>query len=144
VNILVDGNPAELEIGPVPDKPPSVDYFFYAPPDETIIVIQTETWNPSEIEEGARDENLGVRLENITITESGRPVRYTLVEAAAPLPYYPQPRWYYDPGTHHLADLWPIYMAETGMERKAMLALALPIVLLALLSIVAGWRALGR
>jgi hypothetical protein len=144
VRILVDGNPVELEIDPATGQRPSVDYHFFMPPDPTTIVIESETWNPSEIQEGGRDEKLGVRLEAIAITENGQPRDYALVEATAPPSYYPQPRWYYDPATHHPADLWAVYMAETGMSRRAMLALALPIALISLTSILIGWLVLRR
>jgi hypothetical protein len=109
----------------------------------TAITIQSDTWNPSTLQEGARNENLGVKLESIAIAQEGRPFLNDLVEAMPPPPYYPQHRWYYDPGTHHFADLWPVYMAETGMGRKSMLALGLPIVALAALLIFFGWRGLN-
>ena len=76
------------------------------------------------------------------MTDASRPMKLRLVEALKAPPYYPQPRWYYDPGTHHLADLWFVYMAETGMGRKVMLALGLPVVIVGLLCVVFGWRGL--
>ena len=64
-------------------------------------------------------------------------------DLAAP-PYYAQPRWYYNPATHFLADLWPVYLLEMGMGRKTMLALALPIIALGMLCLGAGWFGLAR
>jgi hypothetical protein len=108
----------------------------------TRLTLRSDTWNPSKIQEGGRDEELGVMLESVEVSGRSQPGRYAIVEALPPPPYYPQPRWYYDPGTHHPADLWPIYMAETGMGRKAMAALGLPFMLLGVTAIALGWRGL--
>jgi hypothetical protein len=126
----------------VKDSPISTDYEVPLPPGTARLVIQSDTWNPSKLQEGGRDEDLGVRLESITVTEAGRPVSYRLVESLKAPAYYPQPRWYYDPGTHHPADLWFVYMPETGMGRKAMLALGLPVLATGLLCVAVGWRKL--
>src|SRR2546422_11012928 len=97
------------------------------------------------LRKGGRREDLGARGESIPVPDAGRPVTPRRAGALKAPPYYPQPRWYYDPGTHHLADLWFVYMAETGMGRKAMLALGLPVVIVGLLCVVLGWRGLrGR
>jgi hypothetical protein len=95
------------------------------------------------LQKGGRNEDLGVMVERITATEGGQPRSYSLVESLSAPAYYPQPRWYYDPGTHHPSDLWLTYMAETSMGKKAMLALALPIVLIALLCVWFGRKSLG-
>jgi hypothetical protein len=81
-------------------------------------------------------------LQSITLTQNGRTLPNTLSEALPPPAYYPQPRWYYDPGTHFLADLWPVYLVSTGMGSKATLALALPLLAVSFSLIFFGWRLL--
>ena len=142
VTILVDGAPTAVSPAPVPDQPITTDYTFTMQNRPTTLTIQSDTWNPSTVQEGGRDEDIGVKVESMSIIQEGRPFLNDLVEAMPAPPYYPQPRWYYDPGTHHFADLWPIYMAETGMGRKSMLALGLPFVALGVLLVFFGRRGL--
>ncbi|MFL5732615.1 MAG: hypothetical protein ACJ78Q_05380 [Chloroflexia bacterium] len=140
VSILVNGSPTQAQAIPVKDRPISTDYTFPLPPGASHLTIRTDTWNPSKLQDGGRNEDLGVLLESITIASAGRPLNYNPVESLKPPPYYPQPRWYYDPGTHHLADLWLVYIAEANAGRKSLLALSLPIAILGLLFIAVGWR----
>lgn len=144
VTILLDGTPVQSSASPLPDMPITTDYTFTAPSTTHAVTLQSDTWNPSELAEGARNETIGVKLESVQIAQSNRALATKLVEALPAPPYYPQPRWYYDPGTHHPADLWPVYMAETNMGRKAMLALGLPVVALGLLLAFVGWLSLHR
>lgn len=142
VAILVDGAPVAFSTSPVPGQPVSTDYTFSIDVRPVTVTIQSDTWNPSTVQEGGRNENIGVRVERINITQNERVLLNDLVEALHAPSYYPQPRWYYDPGTHHFADLWVVYMPETGMGRKTMLALGIPIVALSLLLVFFGWRGL--
>ncbi len=142
VTILVDGAPVRVNTAPVPNQPVSTDYTFSIQDRPTSVTIQSDTWNPSTVQDGGRDEDLGVKPESVTVEWAGHVFRNDLVEAMPAPPYYPQPRWYYDPGTHHFADLWMVYMPETGMGRKSMLALGLPIVVLGALLVWLGWRGL--
>jgi hypothetical protein len=144
LSILVNGSPATPQAQPVADMPPSIDYTFPVTANLSTIEVQSDTWNPSKVAGSERDEELGLRLNDVIVTEGGQPRQYAMSEALPAPPYYPQPRWYYDPGTPHPADLWPVYMAETGMGRKAMLALGGPVVLLALACIFFGVRGLRR
>jgi hypothetical protein len=130
-------------IAPVQDQPVSTDYTVAIAPHPTSLTIQSDTWNPAALKINSRDEDLGLRLESVTVAQGSTILPYELVEGTAPAPpYYPQPRWYYNPDTHHPADLWFLYMLETGMGRKAMLLLGLPVVVVALLLIIVGGRAL--
>ncbi|MEO8287702.1 MAG: phospholipid carrier-dependent glycosyltransferase [Chloroflexota bacterium] len=140
LTILLNGNPVTPQAVPVP--PISTDYSFALEGNRSRIILQTDTWNPSELEEGGRNEDIGLKLESITLTQSGHTLPNSMAESLPLPPYYPQPRWYYDPGTHHLADVWPVYLFSTGMGRKTMLAVALPLIALSALLIFAGWRML--
>jgi hypothetical protein len=144
VTILLDGNPVPAQAAPVADVPISTDYTFSMENRPTTFTIRTDTWNPSEVQEGGRNEVLGIKLDSVTLKQGNSALPNELVEAMPAPPYYPQPRWYYDPGTHHPADLWPVYMAETGMGRKAMLALGLPLIVVALGLIFVGWWGLSK
>ncbi|HET6262012.1 MAG TPA: hypothetical protein VFG99_07200, partial [Chloroflexia bacterium] len=144
VTILVNDNPITVDRVPVPDLPISADYSFPVSGQPARVIIATDTWNPAKMGENERDEELGVRLESITVREGGTVQPYTLADDLAAPPYYPQPRWYYNPSTHFLADLWPVYMLEMGMGRKTMLALGLPIIALGLLCLGAGCYGLAR
>lgn len=144
LTLLVNDTPVTPHAQPVPDMPVTTDYTFPLSSQPATVVIQSDTWNPSHVGENERNEDIGLRLESIAITEGGRPRTYSMSESLPAPSYYPQPRWYYDPGTAHLADLWFVYMAETGMGRKAMIALGLPIVLIALACIGLGVRGLKR
>jgi hypothetical protein len=144
LTLLVNGNPVTVQAQPVADMPPSVDYTFPVSSNPTTIEVQSNTWNPAKVAGSERDEEIGLRLNDVIVSEGGQVRQYAMSEALPPPPYYPQPRWYYDPGTPHPADLWPVYMAETGMGRKAMLALGGPVVLLALVCIFFGVRGLRR
>ncbi|HYO48881.1 MAG TPA: hypothetical protein VEW94_03430, partial [Chloroflexia bacterium] len=144
VTILVNDSPATVERAPVPDLPISADYSFPVSGQPARVIIATDTWNPAKMGENERDEELGVRLESITVREGGTVQPYRLADDLAAPPYYPQPRWYYNPATHFLADLWPVYMLEMGMGRKTMLALGLPIIALGLLCLGAGCYGLAR
>jgi hypothetical protein len=144
LTILVNGNPVTPQAVPVKNQPISTDYSFTLDPRPASITIQTDTWNPSKYQDGGRNEELGLMLDSITLTQSGRPLPNALAEALPPPPYYPQPRWYYDPGTHHLADLWPAYLLDTNMSRKAMLAVALPVLAISFALIFLGLHFLGQ
>lgn len=144
VTILVNGNPVTPQSQPLPDMPPSVDYTFPVDANPSIIEVQSDTWNPAKIAGSERDEEIGLRLNDVIVVEAGQPRPYAITEALPAPPYYPQPRWYYDPGTPHPADLWPVYIAETGMGRRAMLLLGGPVVLLALVCLFLGVRGLRR
>jgi hypothetical protein len=140
LSILVSGSPTSFQTIPVKDQPVSTDYSFTLQPNPSKVTIQTDTWNPSKYQAGGRNENLGLMLQSITLTQNSRTLPNTLSEALPPAPYYPQPRWYYDPGTHFLADLWPVYLVSTGMSRKVMLAIALPLLAVSFSLIFFGWR----
>ncbi|MDQ3929222.1 MAG: hypothetical protein M3328_08755, partial [Chloroflexota bacterium] len=143
--ILVNGSPVTPQAQPVADMPPSVDYTFDVNSNPTTIEVQSDTWNPAKVAGSERNEEIGLRLNDVIVSEGGQVRQYAMSEALPAPPYYPQPRWYYDPGTSHPADLWPVYMAETGMGRKAMLALGGPMLLLALVCLFLGVRGLrGR
>lgn len=145
ITILVNGSPVTPQAQPVPDMPPSVDYTFPVDSNPATIEVQSDTWNPAKATGSERDEEIGLRLNEVIVNEGGQARAYAMSEALPAPPYYPQPRWYYDPGTPHPADLWPVYMAQTGMGRKAMLALGGPVVLLALVCLFFGVRGMrGR
>jgi len=141
VSILADGKPVQTYTNVVASQSASKEYTFQLPAEVQELTIESDTWNPSQIKEGWRNENLGVMLEKISISQGGTAQTYSLVESLSAPPYYPQPRWYYDPGTHHPSDLWLTYLPEIGMGNKAMLALGLPFILVALGCIRLGlWR----
>jgi hypothetical protein len=142
VTILANDQPVQVQATPVQDAPVSTDYTFPLTVSPSRVEIRSDTWNPSASGAGARNEDIGVRLESISVTEGGAARRYEMVETLPVPAYYPQPRWYYNPDTQHPADLWFVYMAEAGMGRKTMLAIAAPIVLVSLLCIFFGVRGL--
>lgn len=144
VSILVDGDPVTVSPAPVPDQPVSIDYSFPLKGQASTITIKSDTWKPSETQEGGRDESIGVLLERVLIYEGGKPQTYRLIDTLPAPAYYARPRWYYDPATPHASDLWFTYMSETGMGRRAMLALSLPIVAVGLASVLLGLRGLKR
>jgi len=143
VTILADGAPLNTLIAHIQGQPVSSDYTVSIASRPTTLTIQSDTWNPATLKINSRNEDLGLRLESVTVTQGSTILPIQLVEGTAPAPpYYPQPRWYYNPDTHHPADLWFLYMLETGMGRKAMLLLGLPVLVVALLLIIIGGRAL--
>jgi hypothetical protein len=142
VAIIVDGHNLEIKGKPVEGQPISSDYSVPVSQHPTQIEIRSDTWNPSKFDKQGRNEDIGVRLDDLTVTGQNGPRKYKVVEAIPAPPYYPQPRWYYDPGTHHPADLWVTYLAEIGMGGKAMLGLALPVVLVGLGCLALGLRGL--
>jgi hypothetical protein len=142
VTIRVNDVPTTVQTAPVPDIPIGTDYSFPVTTQPARISIESETWNPSAIEEGGRDEDIGVNLNSITVAEGGATRPYTIVEAFPAPPYYPEPLWYYDLRTSFPADVWPVYLAEADMGSKGLLLLALPLILVGLVSLVTGWRAL--
>lgn len=141
VSILLNNSPANPNAHLVPNSV-STDYTFSVGTRPATVIIQSDTWNPSKVGAGERNEDLGVRLEGINVTEGGQVRPYAMSNLSPAPPYYPQPRWYYDPSTPHPADLWPVYMLESGIGRKAMLALGLPVVLVALACLAVGVRGL--
>jgi len=143
VTILADGAPLNTLIAHIQGQPVSSDYTVSIASRPTTLTIQSDTWNPATLKINSRNEDLGLRLESVTVTQGSTILPIQLVEGTAPAPpYYPQPRWYYNPDTHHPADLWFLYMLETGMGRKAMLLLELPVMVVALLLIIIGGRTL--
>ena len=143
VDIMVNGKVVQAQKATVPDIPIGADYAFLITTQPAQITIKSDTWNPATIQEGGRDEDIGVNMNSITITEGGRSYPYTIVEAFPAPPYYPQPLWYYDLRTSFPADIWPVYLAEADMGNKGLLLLALPLVVAALTSLIMGRRALG-
>ena len=144
VTILADNQPVPVQTAPVEDSPASTDYTFPITRSLTRIEVRSETWNPAASGVAERNEDLGVRLESITVNEGGVVRPYEMVEDLPVPPYYPQPRWYYNPDTQHPADLWFVYMAEAGIGRRTMLAIVAPILLASLLCIFFGVRGLRR
>ncbi len=142
VTILVNDVPTTVQTAPVPDIPIGTDYSFHVNTQPARIFIESDTWNPASIEDGGRDEDIGVNLNSITIKEGGAARPYTIVEAFPAPPYYPEPLWYYDLRTSFPADVWPVYLAEADMGSKGLLLLALPLVAVGLISLIMGWRAL--
>ncbi len=143
VTILADGAPLAAQVAPVEGQPASSDYTVAIAPHPTNLTIESDTWNPAALKINSRNEDLGLRLESVTVAQDSTILPNQLVEGTAPAPpYYPQPRWYYNPDTHHPADLWFLYMLETDMGRKAMLILGLPVLVVALLLIVIGGHGL--
>src|SRR5207302_9521538 len=93
------------------------------------LVLASPTWNPKRLGAGARDENLGLRIETLSLVpSSGPPLR--LIDAVPIQPYYAAPRWYYDTQSAHLADLWAWYLPAAGLPGPAGLVLAVLVVLL--------------
>jgi hypothetical protein len=138
VTILANDKPVETSVAPVKDAPVSTDYTFPLTASTTRVEIRSNTWNPSTSGAGARNEDLGVRLESISLTEGGVPRSYEIIETLPVPPYYSLPRWYYNTDTQHPADLWFVYMAEAGTGRKTMLAVAAPVLLVSLLCLFFG------
>jgi hypothetical protein len=141
VTLLENDKPTTVQTAPVADSPVSTDYTFPISISPAHVEIRSDTWNPTA-SGGERNEDIGIRLDSISVIEGGTPRRYDMVETLPAPAYYPQPRWYYDFDTKHPADLWFVYMVEAGMGRKTMLAIAAPIVLLSLLCIFLGVRGL--
>ncbi len=144
VTIYANDTQIGVQTSPVKDASVSADYTFPLTAFPTRVEIRSTTWNPALSGAGARNEDIGVRLEGISIAGGGTPRHYEMVENLPAPVYYPQPRWYYNLDTKHPADLWFVYMAEAGMGRKTMLAIAAPIVLVGLLCIFFGVPGLGR
>ncbi len=144
VSIYANGTQIKVQTSPVKDSSVSADYIFSLTTSPTRVEIRSLTWNPALSGAGARNEDIGVRLEGISVAEGGTLRHYDMVENLLVPAYYPQPRWYYNPDTQHPADLWFVYMAEAGMGRKTMLAIAAPIVIASLLCIFFGVRGLKR
>jgi hypothetical protein len=142
LSVLVNGSPAALQAVPVKDQPVSTDYSVTLQPGTSEVTIQTDTWNPSKYQKGGRNENLGLMLQNITLSQDGRALPNNMAEALPPPAYYPQPRWYYDPGTHFVADLWPVYLLSSGMGGKTAAAVAFVVLAVSLVLIFFGWRML--
>ncbi len=142
VAVLVDGE--RVEGLPVPGSPVSTDYAFSINTRPTHVVINSDTWNPLEVGQSNRDEQLGVRVDSFTISKDGQVLDYRFLDDLDPPPYFGSAVWYYDPNSHFTLDLWPVYMAATGMGKKAMLALGLPIVALSLLCVALGLLGLHR
>jgi hypothetical protein len=143
VSVLVDGKPVQLPGSAGSERHLSIELPIALPGPSSVTVL-SDTWNPSEGKASGRHEELGVMLESISVTQGSALLRYEMVEALPAPPYYPQPRWYYDPGTLHLADLWPVYMLEAGLGRGAMLGLSLPVILAGLGCVALGRRALSE
>jgi hypothetical protein len=138
VGLFVDGRPVEAEAQPVPDSPISTDYSVQLPAEPALVEIRSLTWNPSQAGVSSRNEDVGVRVESITLGKTGNRVGYTMVEDLPPPGYYATPRWYYDPEARHPADLWFVYLARAGFGNRAALLLAAPIVLVGVALIIAS------
>jgi hypothetical protein len=134
----VDGTDVPFQRLPVEGQPARADYAFTLTGSPAQIAIRSDTWNPSALTGGGRDEGLGVSLERVSIYEEGEEQQYTLVEAMPAPPYNPSLLWYYDLRTPFAADWWPVYMAEAKMGLKGLLLLALPLVLLGGACVVLG------
>ena len=131
VTVLVDGVSVPVERGLVEGQPSSADYSFTLAKSPARVVVRSDTWNPSDLPGGGRDETLGVSLERVTATEGGTERAYTIVEAMPAPPYNSSLLWYYDLRTPFVADWWPVYMAEAQMGLKGLLLLALPLLAVA-------------
>jgi hypothetical protein len=142
VTILVNDSAVEVSGALVPEMPISTLYSFEVRGRPARVTIASDTWNPSRVGENNRNEDIGVKLESVVVSEGGVVEPYSFVEDLAAPPYYPQPRWYYDP--HFAADVWAVYVLEMNMGRRTIFALALPVVLVGLACAVAGWLGLAR
>jgi hypothetical protein len=142
VTLLLNDLPAAVATVPVEGSPISTDYSFSVAASPAVVEVRSPTWNPAQSGTNNRNEDLGLKLESISVIEGGVQRGYLLLEDLPPPVYYATPRWYYDLDARHPADLWFVYMARTGMGNRAMLALGAPIVLLAVASLGAAllWR----
>jgi hypothetical protein len=138
VSIVVDGTDVPYERSPVEGQPASADYSFTISGSPAQVAIRSDTWNPSALPGGGRDEELGVSLELITFYEGNEVQQYALVEAMPAPSYNPSLLWYYDLRTPFAADWWPVYMAEAKMGLKGLLLLALPLALLGGACVIVG------
>jgi hypothetical protein len=141
VALSLAGQPVPADRQPVPDSPvESVLTATIARPAVPAwslmnLALTSPTWNPKQIGAGARNEDLGLLVEALTLQRAdGRPLR--LVEALAVQPMYPAPRWYYDTQSPHLADVWAWYLNAAHLPRR-------PTVLLAALVVLLGGAAVG-
>lgn len=105
------------------------------------LTLQSDTWNPTQAtEDNPRNENLGLLVQGVTVTQGGQPL---VLREALPIPTVPDGRralwlWYYDTPHHHLFDLWWWYVLVAGLPAPAVGVLLILIGLPALVMITVG------
>jgi len=128
LRLLLAGSPVAVELRQVSENPfKSVVTATLARPalaDRQLpdLELITRTWNPKKAGVNARNEDLGIKVESLTLTRpDGQPLR--LADGLPIQPMYPAPRWYYDTQSDHLADVWVWYAAHAGLPPDALTAL---------------------
>jgi hypothetical protein len=118
--------------------------------EDVVITLRSDTWNPDDMtDDNPRDEQLGVRVEQMTFEQNGIP--FTLREAL-PIPTVKKGRralwlWFYDTPHHHLFDawLWYLFVANLPIHIIALSVIVLVVPAATLLviggrGIMAQWR----
>lgn len=107
------------------------------------LTLHSDTWNPDDdTDENPRDEDLGVRVEELVFEQASRPFD---VREALPIPTVERDRrelwlWYYDTPRHHLFDAWLWYVVVAGLPPAIVVLLLALVGAPALLLLAAGGR----
>jgi hypothetical protein len=86
-----------------------------------LLTIQSDSWNPTvATSDNPRNENLGLFLEQLELSQSGQP--FALREWQ-PVPNIPrnarsQRLWFYDLPNQHLSDVWLWYLLHSGLPAR--------------------------
>lgn len=115
--------------------------------EDIVITLRSDTWNPDDMtDDNPRDEQLGVRVEQMTFEQNGIPL--TLREAL-PIPTVKKGRralwlWFYDTPHHHLFDAWLWYLFVANLPIHIIVLLVIVLVLPATALLVIGGRGIKR
>lgn len=108
-----------------------------------LLTLHSDTWNPENTTpDNPRDEDLGVRVEQIAFTQQDRSL--TIYEAL-PIPTIQKDRremwlWYYDTPKHHLFDAWLWFLFVAGLPAGTIVLLLLLVAAPASVMVAVGGR----
>jgi hypothetical protein len=111
--------------------------------DGAVLTLHSDTWNPEkQIEGNPRNEDLGVLLSEIELTQAGQELE--LCEALPIPPLVADRRgfwlWHYDTPNHHLFDHWLWYLLVARLPVGTLLLLVALVALPALAALGLGLR----
>jgi hypothetical protein len=133
-------------------------YQFTVPADAFVhgdaqLLLRSSTWNPAQLRQGDRDEDLGVFVNNLEVWRAGQPLAVREKLTFDPMPRTTRWRfWWFnndrDPAglRPHLVDHWAWYAAVAGFDRRLTIGWIAGVTIVALAPLVAGvwlfWRTL--
>jgi hypothetical protein len=139
LDIMLDGVPMTIGPAQIIQNPPGNFTIELAlpvlEPGRHRLVLDSPTFEPAEVDGGTDFRRLGIQLTNLTFNIDSGLLSNVDYPVVPPLPVSDQESWsraafgwFYDSRIPHLVDMWPWYVAFSGLPRWPLALLLVPAV----------------